>query len=185
MPQGPTISIALPVFNSAPYLTAAIKSILNQTFRDFELLVVNDGSTDESAKIIDAIAAKDSRIRVWHRSNGGLVSALNFMIDEARGKLVARMDADDVCYPDRFEKQVAWLKNNPLCSVVGSSYSLIDSRSRVIGDVILPESHQEIVDLLVHGHCSMAHPSVIFVRDHVLAVGKYSSDYPAAQDLEL
>jgi glycosyltransferase involved in cell wall biosynthesis len=105
----PQISVIMPVYNAELYLYEAIESILQQSFGNFELLLINDGSTDSSLQIIQQI--KDNRIRILNNDyNMGLIYSLNWGIAEARGKYIARMDADDICLPDRFKKQFEYME---------------------------------------------------------------------------
>ena len=122
----PRVSVALPVHNCERYVAEAIESILAQTFTDFEFLIVDDGSTDGTLPILNRFAARDSRIRVISRPNTGIVGALNEILGLARADLVARMDADDVALPVRFERQVRYLDEHPECVMVGSRVTIID-----------------------------------------------------------
>jgi glycosyltransferase involved in cell wall biosynthesis len=115
----PAISVAMSVYNGERFLAEAIESVLGQTFADLEFLIVDDGSTDGSRAMIEAYAAKDARIRPILRENRGLIASLNQMLDEARAPLVARMDADDVCLPERLAQQVAFLDAHPDYGVLG------------------------------------------------------------------
>lgn len=183
--MNPQVSVIMPVYNAERYLSDAVESILGQTFTDFEFLIVNDGSKDRSPEILDRYAKQDSRIRLWHRENSGYVSALNFMLQQARGELVARMDADDVCHLERLERQVEYFRKYTDVDVLGSSFMLVDSESRKIGIMSLPTSHVDIEKKLAHGHCSMCHPSVMYRRRAVLEAGCYDESYTTAEDLEL
>src|ERR1022692_2199628 len=107
------ISVVMPVFNSELYLAEAIESILDQTYRDFEFLIMNDGSTDNSLKIIKKYAWIDQRIHFWTHSNKGVTVTLNDLLKKSHCDLIARMDADDISLPERFEKQIDFLHNNP------------------------------------------------------------------------
>ncbi|MEJ8631119.1 glycosyltransferase family A protein [Sphingomonas sp. I4] len=104
----PRITVALSVYNNAAYLALALDSILAQSFTDFELLAVNDGSSDASPAILDRYAASDPRVRVIHQSNQGLIPSLNRIIAEARAPYIARMDGDDIAHPNRFAQQIAF-----------------------------------------------------------------------------
>jgi glycosyltransferase involved in cell wall biosynthesis len=106
----PVISVVMSVYNGKQFLAKAIESILGQTFRNFEFIIINDGSTDGSSAILEEYAQRDSRIRLINRENRGLIASLNEGIASARGEWIARMDADDISLPDRFEKQLAWLQ---------------------------------------------------------------------------
>src|SRR5215470_4499377 len=108
----PQVSVILPVYNSEQYLAAAVASILQQTFADFELLAIDGGSSDRSLDILREFAARDPRLRVVPQEGKGLVNALNQGVAKARGEFIARMDADDIAHSERFERQVAFLGKN-------------------------------------------------------------------------
>jgi glycosyltransferase involved in cell wall biosynthesis len=114
------ISVVMPTYNAMPFLKAAVESILTQSFKDFEFLIVNDGSTDESKDYLDSLS--DPRIRVIHQTRGGLVAALNIGIQQAKHEWIARMDADDIALPRRLEKEVAFLNVNPNYVLVSCAF---------------------------------------------------------------
>jgi glycosyltransferase involved in cell wall biosynthesis len=120
-------SVSLPALPSAHFLRAAVQSILDQTFRDFELLAIDDGSADESRDILKTMAQDDPRLFVHAEPHRGLAGTLNRGIELARGAYIARMDADDIAVPERFERQVAYLDRNPRCVVVGTGIQKIDA----------------------------------------------------------
>ena len=122
------ISVILPVYNGAAYLREAIESVLSQTFESFELIVINDGSKDESASIIEAY--DDPRIRYLYQENRGLAATLNRAIELSRGEFIARQDQDDVSLPERLEKQVAFLRAHPECGMVGSWAEIWEGKTR-------------------------------------------------------
>jgi glycosyltransferase involved in cell wall biosynthesis len=181
----PRISVAMSVYNNAPYLAHAIESILAQTFTDFEFLIVDDGSTDGSGAIIDRFATNDSRIRPTHQANAGLITSLNRMIDEARAPLIARMDGDDIALPERFARQVAFLDANPDIGVLGTGCTCIDEDGRPsvykFDNVTTPE---DVVEDLKNGP-PLCHPSVVMRRDAVRAVGGYHRAYKHCEDYDL
>ena len=112
--DAPCVSVLMPAYNVEKYVGAAIESILNQTFSDFEFIIINDGSTDDTANIIKKYAAQDKRIRfIDNHENRGFIARLNDCLDLARGKYVAKMDSDDISLPERFAKQVDFLNTNP------------------------------------------------------------------------
>src|SRR5262245_11551620 len=117
--QMPGISVILACYNTERYIASAVQSILAQTLGDFELILIDDGSTDSSSQICQDLAAKDSRIRLITRPNKGLTKTLNEGLSLATAPLIARMDADDLSLPTRFEKQVAYLSAHPECVCVG------------------------------------------------------------------
>src|SRR5205823_4798077 len=115
----PVISVVMPVYNAASYVADAVKSIMAQTFDDFEFIAVNDGSTDRSEAILNEFARADRRIRVISRANTGIVGALNDGIAAAEAELIARMDADDVSSPQRLQRQLAYMQAHPECVALG------------------------------------------------------------------
>ena len=181
----PKITVAMSVYNNAPYLAAAIESICAQSFTDFEFVIVNDGSSDESGAIIDRFAASDSRIRAIHQPNAGLIASLNRIIDEARGTLIARMDGDDIALPERFARQIAFLDANPAIGVLGTGCNCIDEQGKPhkyrFENVI---STEEILDDLKNGP-PLCHPSVMMRTDVVRAVGGYHRAYAHCEDYDL
>ena len=174
------------VYNNAAHLPAAIESILAQSFGDFEFLIVNDGSSDESGDIIDRYAAGDRRIRAFHQPNLGLIASLNRMLAEARAPLIARMDDDDIALPARFERQLAFLAAHPDHGVVGTWSSCIDKHGAPHLDQCRdqPTSHQAFLRQLENGPL-LIHPSVLMRRDLVLAIGGYRPAYQHAEDYDL
>jgi len=114
----PVISVLLPIYNGAPYLVEAIDSVLNQTWKDFELIVINDGSTDDSAAIVHGY--DDPRIRYYEHENIGLAATLNRGIDLAVGEFIARQDQDDISKPERFARQIVYLTAHPECVLIGT-----------------------------------------------------------------
>lgn len=129
----PRVSVIMSVFNGRAFLAEAVNSVLAQTYREFEFLIVDDGSTDGSADLLRQFASEDSRIRVLTQQNAGLTVALNRMIAESNGDFIARMDADDVSLPDRFAAQIDYLDRHPRCAVVGSGYATIDADGQPVG----------------------------------------------------
>lgn len=181
----PAISVVLPVFNGGAFLQAAIESVLNQTFTNFELIILNDGSTDQSIQIIKHFAAKDSRIVVVDRENHGLVATLNEGIELARASVIARMDADDVCDLHRFEYQLAYLEANSDCVAVGSRVLLIDPDGLPIKVFVEALGHEDIDSgnmLGVGSH--ICHPTVMFRRDVALSIGGYREQFKYAEDVD-
>ncbi|MBS0483359.1 MAG: glycosyltransferase [Proteobacteria bacterium] len=183
----PTVSVAMSVYNGERFLASAIDSVLVQTFTDFEFLILDDGSTDQSRAIIAAAAARDSRVRPIIRENRGLVASLNQLLEEARAPLVARMDADDLCHPERFARQIAFLAAYPDHGVVGSFTRDIDEDGAVIqaSGRDHPVSHDQFVANAESGAPLLAHPSVLYRRDVVLAAGGYHAAFRHAEDFDL
>src|ERR1700722_2036753 len=122
--RAPRLSVLMPVFNGGRFLAAAVESILKQSLRDFELIAIDDGSTDQSASLLSQLAGSDDRIRVIRQANAGIVTALNRALELARGEYIARMDADDAALPSRLARQAAFLDGHPDVAVVGSAITL-------------------------------------------------------------
>jgi len=123
----PRISVIMPAYNVEKYVGEAIESILNQTFKDFEFIILNDGSTDNTAKIVKEYAKNDKRIKfIDNKKNRGFVASLNQCLDVAVGEYIAKMDSDDISLPQRLEKQVKYLDENPDVGMVGCGYKAFD-----------------------------------------------------------
>jgi hypothetical protein len=180
----PRISVILPVYNAEAFLAAAVGSILAQTFRDFELIAIDDGSTDRTATILDDLAQQDDRIVVIRQRNAGVVAALNRGLALARGEFVARMDADDMARPQRFARQMTFLDAYPDVAVVGSAVTLVDATGSVLGDVRYPESAQAVAEFLETGS-PLAHPAVMMRRAVIIAAGGYRAAFQYAEDYDL
>lgn len=184
MSQKPTISVVLPVYNGEAYVREAVESILAQTFTDFELIIINDGSTDGSGAILRELAERDPRIVLVERANGGLVSALNEGIQRAQAELIARMDADDVAMPERFAQQHAQMEAEPELGVLGSFIRIMDETGRTIRVGDYPVSMEEAARFMEHG-CPVAHPTVIMRREAVLRAGGYRPLFAHCEDYDL
>jgi len=182
--RAPRVSVVLPVYNGEPFLAEAVNSILAQRFRDFELIAINDGSTDASGETLDRAARTDTRVIVLHLANAGLIAALNRGLTLARGEFIARMDQDDLAHPERFARQVAFLDAHADIAVIGCAVTLIDERGRSIRDVIYPGTPDAVAAFLEIGS-ALAHPSVVMRREAVLALGGYRAAYRHAEDYDL
>ena len=178
----PRVSVVMPVYNGARYLREAMASILDQTYGDLELIVVDDGSKDRSAAIARGFAGRDPRVRVLSRPNTGIVGALNDGLAMARGPLIARMDSDDVSLPGRLAAQVGFLDEHPECVAV----YLIDAYGLVIG---LPHTRTEHVELdseaIGNGVNPVLHPSAMMRSEAVGRVGGYRQEACWSEDLDL
>lgn len=180
----PAISVILPVYNAERYLTTALQSVLDQTLRDFEVIAIDDGSTDGSLAILNSLAAGDERVRVISRPNQGLVATLNEGIEAARGACIARMDADDICMPQRFERQWQRLQAEPGLVAVGSRVLAIDPDDQVLGIEPLPLTHEKIDRAHLDGQSTICHPAVMMRAEAVRAVGGYRELVPV-EDFDL
>lgn len=178
------VSVILPVYNGEKYIAQSVDSILNQTYNNIELIIIDDGSSDNTLKIINSYL-NDPRVIVITRKNKGLVQSLNEAIDISRGKYIARMDADDIAAVDRIEKQIDFLSNNIDVAVVGSRVILINENGDEIGYCYRPLTVDAIKCYFYYGS-PLVHPSVVY-NLNVLSKDKikyYKDDYPA-EDLGL
>jgi len=181
----PPISVLMSVYNGEKWLSQAIKSVLCQSFNDFEFVIVNDGSTDGSLKIINQFAVNDSRIRIINKPNTGLTDSLNIGIAAARGEWIARIDADDVCEPDRLECQYRLSLKDERIVLLGSGMQLIDE-SGLSGKIYTyPSSHFRLLKRLAGGRSFFAHSSALFRRSVAVNIGGYRTRYQRSQDLDL
>ncbi len=179
----PQITVLMPVHNGEKYLREAIDSIINQTYTDFEFLIINDGSTDSSRDII--LSSDDLRIRlVDNDENMGLTKSLNKGIRHAAGEYIARQDADDVSYPKRLEKQVRFLERNRDHAAVGSCIHIINKKSKIKGTLRKPLESDLISETLQKNNC-IAHGSVLMRKNGLLEVGLYDESIDVAQDYDL
>jgi len=184
--KAPALSVVMPVYNAEQYLAEAVDSILQQTFTDFELIAIDDGSTDGSGALLETYADRDDRVCLISRENRGLVATLNEGIDRAKAPLVARMDADDICYPERFAIQMAYMAEHPDVLCLGGRFELIDGENRLLTQLTeAPLDDAGIQQKLLSGVCVISHPSVIFRRDAVIDAGYYDPDTMLAEDLDL
>jgi glycosyltransferase involved in cell wall biosynthesis len=178
----PLVSVVMAVHNGSPYLRLAIDSILAQTFEDFEFIIVNDGSTDDTERIIRSYS--DPRIQLITQSKTGFVSSLNRSIERARGAYIARMDADDISDSTRLSKQVAILNERRNVGVVGSAIIRIDGAGRKLRTEYFLANDAELrQDLILR--CPFAHGSVMMRRDLVQEVGGYRQEFWLAEDYDL
>lgn len=180
----PLVSVLVPAYNCESYVLEAVSSMLSQTFSDFELLVIDDGSTDSTRKLLESV--NDPRFRlVSNEGNIGLIGTLNRGLDMAMGRYIARMDADDISAPERLEKQIIYLDAHPDVHVLGSMVNLINEQGKVFGAISgYPTDPEEIHRYLLR-ECCLLHPSVIFRKDTVKAAGGYSVNARHAEDYDL
>lgn len=180
------ISVLLPVYNSKRWLTKAVQSVCIQTIRDFELIAIDDGSTDASLSLLRNLQKLDGRIIIISRRNTGIVGALNDGLAIAKGEFIARMDGDDIAHPNRFERQLQFMETHPECVALGSATVLIDSMGGTIGEYRPPECHDAIVAQLLTGNgAALVHPSVLFRKSALLDISGYDPAWCKAEDLDL
>ncbi len=183
MREEPKITVLMSVYNAESYLQLAAQSILDQTFHDFEFLIIDDGSTDGSVQALHELS--DERVRVIRNpQNFGLTKSLNIGIREAKGRYIARLDADDIASPERLSKQAVLLDNNPTVGMVTSWRQLINANGEVINTENVNYTPEDYFYLLHFRNC-IIHSSVMFRRELVLTAGGYDEKYLKAQDFEL
>lgn len=184
MTSEPIVSVVMPAFNAAEFLDEAVCSILDQTFRDFEFIIVDDGSTDNTASILRKYAKADSRVRVFPQANEGMIPALNRGCRLARGRYIARMDADDISLPHRFEKQVHYLEINSEVGIVGTWITQIERTGSLRGDWHPSALPKVLKWIHFFGGC-VCHPAVMMRREVLEAINFYRSDALHAEDIDL
>ncbi|MBK9283695.1 MAG: glycosyltransferase [Sphingobacteriaceae bacterium] len=182
MNDTPLISVILPVYNAEKYIVDAINSILNQTFRNFEFIILNDGSKDNSESIIQSFT--DERIRYFKHDNCGLAATLNKGIEYSKGKYIARQDQDDISYPERFAKQIEFLEKNPKICLVGTRARIFTDDLKTYGYHNHPsESSVIMFDLMFNN--PFVHSSVIFRKNIIDEVGLYNTTKGMYEDYNL
>ncbi len=182
----PKVTVILPVYNGEDFVAEAVRSILEQSFSDFELLVIDDGSTDNSLDIIRSF--DDSRIRLHvNEHNLRLIATLNRGIGLAQGEYIARMDADDISCSDRLEKQLNYLDENTDVYVAGAQVRYIDASGAAIHDRLAPTYplHPDVFRWRIWFGCCIAHPTVVARRKFFEIAGFYNKDYCHCEDYEL
>lgn len=180
----PRISVVMPMYNAAPFLFASINSILNQSYTDFELLILDDASTDNSLDIAEQF--RDPRIViVRNQDKKGLVDLLNIGIKMASGELVARQDADDISFPNRFLKQVSFLENNPEVGLLGSQYLLLSEYGTPVGiGRYKSEDHISNIWAMCFGN-NFVHTSIMLKIRVIIDCGTYDPAFHLVEDYDL
>jgi glycosyltransferase involved in cell wall biosynthesis len=177
--NGNLISVVLPIYNGAKTIRRAVESVLAQTYKNFEFIIINDGSTDETPEILTSL--HDERIRILHQENRGLVASLNRGITEAAGKHIARMDADDFAMPKRLEKQVEFMESHPTVGVLGTAVKIVysDGTERIRRRPLDTASiRKNIVKI-----CPFCHSSVMIRKEVFDKVGPYDSSKDGSKKL--
>lgn len=174
----------MPVRDGVRYLEAAMTSIRSQTFTDFEFLVIDDGSKDGTPDLLKKHAGEDSRIRLFSAGGAGIVAALNLGLANAVGQLIARMDADDIAVPGRFELQSAWLDANPDILACGTAAAFIDGSGRIKPAQTKLKGGKISLQDLLNGN-PFIHPTMMIRRSALSAAGHYRSGCTYAEDYDL
>ena len=180
----PKVSVLMAVYNAEEYIAEAVKSILDQTFTDFELIVIDDGSCDRSPEILKFYLQQDQRIRFYHRENKGVSKTRNEMLSLARGELIAVMDADDVSTSNRLALQVDFLQKNQTYVCVGGAFNLIDEKGRFLTCLYPPEDNETIQQLMLSGHTAINHPCALIREQSIKIVGGYNEGLNTVGDLD-
>jgi glycosyltransferase involved in cell wall biosynthesis len=182
----PEVLVVLPIYNAARYVTRAVESVLSQTFADFRLLALDDGSTDDSVAMVQRFG--DLRVCLERRPHSGLAATVNRGLEQAQHAdipFVARMDADDMSEPTRLERQLAMLQAHPEAAACGCNCLYVDDDDRVIGSSTVPLSSRRIHWELNHGLRGLVHGATLFRTAALAAVGGVRLDFPHAEDVDL
>jgi len=186
MSTSPAISVVAGAYNAQRYLAEMIDSFLAQTFADFELIVVDDGSTDSTADILRSYAGRDPRVKPLFIQHTGIVGAANAGVEAAQTDLIARADADDISLPQRLEKQFAYMREHPECVAVGSRMILIEPYGSPLCATDHKLTHEEIdAGLMRGGGWVLPQPAVMFRREAFMRAGMYRKQYEWSEDLDL
>ena len=180
----PLVSVVMPTYNSERFLGDAIESIINQTFRDFEFIIVADKSSDRSDLILDDYAKKDNRIKVFMEKKKGLIASLNKGCQLAKGKYIARMDADDISRPHRLEMQLQYLEEHPEIGVLGTGIRYIDEAGR-LGKSVRNPRDPKLIKFYLHLENCFVHPSIMMRRETIEHLGFYNPEAIHAEDYDL
>lgn len=167
----PAVSVVLPVHNGAPYIAMALESLLGQTFGDFELIVIDDGSTDHSSDTVRAF--RDPRIRLYEQAKQGVARTLNRGIELARGEFIARQDHDDISLPERLSAQYAYLRKHPDCAILGTWATIVDAEGKPTGREHLHPTQEYLLKWALLLNNPLVHSSVMMRKTAVQAVGGY------------
>jgi glycosyltransferase involved in cell wall biosynthesis len=179
MTTNPTVSVIIPTYNRAQWIGASIQSVLDQTYTDYEIIVVDDGSTDDTAEVIRAFT---DRVRYFYQENGGSAAARNRGLQEARGEYIAFLDSDDLFLPEKLHKQVEYLQHNPHIGMVYSAYTNIDHNHNELG--IIPAQYTGHIYRQMLFHCNIQTSSVMIRRQVIETVGLFDIALPMAQDVD-
>ncbi|MGD6831735.1 glycosyltransferase [Sutcliffiella halmapala] len=184
--EKPLVTFMISTFNCDTTIDEAFESIANQTYKHFKVKIIDDNSKDLTLEKVKKWCELDDRFELInvHSVNTGLTSSLNEILDSVDTPFVARMDADDICMPERLEKQMKYLADNPDVSVLGTWAKDIDENGNFIKERRVPTDHQNIRKVIVKAS-PMIHPSVIMKTDHLKTLKGYNTNYRVAQDIDL
>jgi len=183
--QRPLVSVIMPAYNAEKFAEKAIQSILNQTLKNFELIIINDASSDKTLSIIKKFQKNDSRIKIiTNNKNLQIASSLNIGIKHARSNFIARMDIDDFSYPDRLLQQYNLLKSNEKVAVVGTDMIIVDRQDKEISKREYPTESHELKKLMFR-YSPFGHPTVMMRKDIFHNVGGYNETKVPCEDIDL
>ncbi|MCF6298059.1 MAG: glycosyltransferase, partial [Flavobacteriaceae bacterium] len=177
------ITVILPIYNGMPFLKESVESLKQQTFQDFIVLLINNGSTDSTKEFISSI--NDDRFKYYELEKPNLVKALNFGLQFVDTEFIARMDADDISHPKRFEKQIDFLESNKNIDVVGTQGKYIGCTSNSELNINLPIYHEKIISTMLNNNHSIIHASILFRQSIVKNKHLYDENYFPCEDFEL
>lgn len=180
-----TVSIVIPVYNAGRHLAGAIGSMIEQSYSDWEMICIDDGSTDGSGPILDWFATIEPRIRVVHQQNAGIVAALNHGCSLAHGEWICRMDADDLSIQNRIETQVRWLQSHPQVIALGASILEMDADGSPLGVQQLALEHEDIERRLLTRRTGLFHPTAMIRADAMRSVEGYRKSFEWVEDHDL
>lgn len=181
----PLVSVAMSVFNGERFLREAIDSILSQTFREFEFIIVNDGSTDGTAAILDSYSKSDSRLRVYPQENHGQCASDNRGCSLAIGKYIAHLDADDVAMPDRLERQIGFLENHEKVGLVGGAFEAIDNHGTRLYVGQAPLEDEALREAFRSFSLGILHSAAVMRKRAFEGAGGYRAQFLRAEDIDL
>jgi glycosyltransferase involved in cell wall biosynthesis len=179
--EGPQVTVIMTAYNAMPYLPAAVESVFNQTLKDWLMIIIDDGSTDDTARYLDAV--EDPRVRVVRQANAGQQAAANRAIEMCQTELIVRFDADDICAPDRLRNQVEFMNRHPEVGLLGGQFTYLGEAGEGVGSK-LPCQHEQIYHELIHNRHAICNSMTIFRRELFERVGGYW-EYNISEDWDL
>lgn len=184
MKDKPLVSVIIPIYNAELYIVQAIESILLQTLKNFELLLINDASTDNSLQIIKSFKKKDKRIKIINnKTNVQMAESLNLGIEKAKSEIIARMDQDDIAFINRLEVQYDFLQLHPEVAIVGNDIVIIDKDETIIGTRTYHTTSDELKKTMFR-YSPFAHPTVMFRKDSYQKIGGYDATKYPCEDID-
>ena len=180
----PDVSIILPAYNAAPFLKESLDSVLRQSYANFELIALNDGSSDDTGLILDEYAKRDNRVKVIHQENLGLVATLNKGIGLARAPLIARIDGDDPWMDDKLSEQVDAFTHDPELVLIGGGFEIINTDGYYL-ETVMPPLDDEDIRRTLYLRNAFGHSGVVFKKEAAETAGLYSSDHGPTEDYDL